>query len=224
LGGFLDFFIPRFCPACNSKLETDEISVCKNCLASIKKADIERLQNEFERKFANTGLISDFTSLFVFEQDKAIQPLIHSIKYNKRFLNAKHLGKLIAANFEDKLRKWEIDYIVPIPLHQLKKAERGYNQSYYIALGLGKYLGIPVKNNLIKRVRYTETQTNLTLGEREKNISGAFRAKRKRNIANKTFLLVDDVITTGATIRECAKVLLDNEAISVYACSAAIAD
>lgn len=222
--GFFDFFIPQFCPACNIKLDADEISVCNECLNSIKRADADRLNNEFKRKFESSGIISGFTSLFVFEQEKAIQPIIHSIKYDKRFLNAKHLGKLLAINFEDKLRKWRIDYITPVPLHQLKKAERGYNQSYYIALGLGKFLKLPVRSNFIRRSRYTETQTSLNLKEREENISCAFNVKRKSRIENKSFLLVDDVITTGATIRECGKALLKNGASAVYACSAAIAD
>ena len=90
--------------------------------------------------------------------------------------------------------------------------------------GIGEYLNLPVRNNFLKRIRYTETQTNLTLSEREKNIRGAFAAKHKNKIGNKTFLLVDDVITTGATIRECARVLIENGATAVNACSAAIAD
>jgi ComF family protein len=224
LNGFFDFFIPRYCPACKTKLEVNEVSVCSRCLATIQIADYKRLKNEFQRKFAGSGIISEFTSLFVFEKDKTLQSLIHSIKYNKRFLNGKFLGKLVAENLGNKIKEWNIDYISPVPLHQLKKAERGYNQSYYIALGIGKYLKLPVRDNFIKRIRYTETQTSLSLKEREDNISGAFKIKRKRKIINKSFLLVDDVITTGATIRECAKVLLENGAASVYACSAAIAE
>jgi competence protein ComFC len=89
---------------------------------------------------------------------------------------------------------------------------------------MGKELGINVKSNLLKRTRYTETQTNLSLMEREENISNAFQAKHKRLIEGRTFLLVDDVITTGATTKECGKVLLENGADKVYACSAAIAE
>ncbi len=222
--GFFDFFIPRHCPGCNNKLMLYESSICNDCLASIKKADPEILRIEYERKFASSGIISGFTSLFVFEKDKAFQSFIHSIKYNKRFLNAKYLGKLISKDLNEQITRWNIDYISPVPLHSLRKAERGYNQSNYIATGIGKRLNIRVKKNLLKRIRYTETQTNLTLKEREENISNAFKVKHKRLIGGKTFLLVDDVITTGATIRECGKVLLDEGAVRVYACSAAIAE
>jgi ComF family protein len=162
--------------------------------------------------------------LFVFEKDKALQLFIHSIKYHKRFLNAKYLGKLIGENLKEQIQNWSVDYILPVPLHSLRNADRGFNQSKYIANGIGKELGINVNINLLKRTRYTETQTNLTLKEREENISNAFQVKHKRLIEGKTFLLVDDIITTGATIRECGKVLIEGGAARVYACSVAIAE
>jgi len=224
LNSFFDFFIPRYCPSCKNKLKLEENCICDECLSSIERADSGRLNLEYQRKFASTETISVFTSLFVFEKDKALQLFIHSIKYNKRFLNAKYLGKLIGENLKEQIQNWSVDYILPVPLHSLRKADRGFNQSKYIAIGMGKELGIKVKNNLIRRMRYTETQTNLTLKEREENISKAFQAKHKKIIEGKTFLLVDDVITTGATTRECGKVLLENGAVKVFACSAAIAE
>jgi len=224
LNGFFDFFIPRYCPSCKMKLELEENCICDECLSSIERADGDRLNLEYQRKFASTEIISGFTSLFVFEKDKALQLFIHSIKYNKHFLNAKYLGKLIGENLKEQIQNWNVDYILPVPLHSLRKADRGFNQSKYIAIGMGKEFGINVKFNLLKRRRYTETQTNLTLQEREENISKAFQAKQKRLIEGKTFLLVDDVITTGATIKECGKVLLEEGAAKVYACSAAIAE
>lgn len=224
LNAFFDFFIPRYCPSCKMKLKLDENCICDDCLASIEKTDSSRLKSEYQRKFASTEIISGFISLFVFEKDKALQQFIHSIKYNKRFLNAKYLGKLIGKNLKEQIQSWNVDIIAPVPLHSLRKVDRGFNQSKYIANGIGKELEINVKSNLVKRIRYTETQTNLTLKEREENISKAFRAKHKRIIEDKTFLLVDDIITTGATIRECGKVLLDEGALRVYACSVAIAD
>ncbi|MFB3056975.1 MAG: ComF family protein [Ignavibacteriaceae bacterium] len=224
INGFFDFFIPRNCPSCKKKLKLEEICICDECLSSIERVDSARLNLEYQRKFASTEIISGFTSLFVFEKDKALQLLIHSIKYNKRFLNANYLGKLIGENLRQEIMNWNVDIIVPVPLHSIRKADRGFNQSKYIAIGMGKELGINVKSNLLKRTRYTETQTNLTMKEREENISDAFQAKQERLIEGKTFLLVDDVITTGATIRECGRVLLDEGAVRVYACSAAIAE
>jgi ComF family protein len=224
LNGLFDFFIPRQCPGCNNKLLSNEIAICKQCLASIRIAEGDRLRTEFERKFLSSKIISGFTSLFVFEKDKPIQSYIHSIKYNKRFLNAQFFGELIADKLSQQINNWNVDYLVPVPLHQLRKTERGFNQSKYIASGISKKTKIKVRSNFLKRVKYTETQTNLTLTEREQNIAKAFKVRYERAIKNKSFLLVDDVITTGATIRECGKVLLDAGANKIYACSAAIAE
>ena len=106
----------------------------------------------------------------------------------------------------------------------LKKADRGYNQSFYIAKGLGKELKIKVSESVIKRIKFTKSQTTMNLKERQENMGEAFRLRNKNKIFKKNILLVDDVITTGATTAECAKVFLDGGANKVYAASIAIAD
>lgn len=221
---FLDFFLPRFCPSCNKKLTTDEIVVCPDCLEKIQIAGTGRIKLEFEKKFSSNGIISDFISLYVFEKDKELQHIIHSLKYNKRFLTGKFLGAVLSAHLLQRISEWEIDFIIPVPLHQLKKAERGYNQSLFIAKGLSKGLKIRLADKFIKRKRYTESQTKMNLNERQVNIGGAFKVKRKLNLSGKNILLVDDVITTGSTVLECGKVLLNAGANKVYAVSVAIAD
>jgi ComF family protein len=224
LNEFMDFILPRFCPACNNKLAAEEKCICLNCLDSIEQASPERLQREFKRKFAHEKIIADFFSLFVFEKDKALQEIIHSFKYNKRFHNASYLGELLGSALDKYLREWRINYIVPVPLHRIKKAERGYNQSYYIAKGIERSTSFPVKDNILKRNRFTESQTTMTLIERKQNINNAFSIKAKKNIIGKNILILDDVITTGATVAECGRILLENGANKVYAASAAIAD
>jgi len=194
------------------------------CIGKIKPSDDERIKSEYIRKFAATGIISDFVSLYILEKDKELQRIIHSIKYSKRFASGIFLGRLTAEKFRERIQSWHINYIVPVPLHRLKKAERGYNQSFYIAKGLSGFLKIPVAENLIKRKRYTESQTKMNLKERQENIEGAFKAKRRHNLNEKNILLVDDVITTGSTISECGKVLLEKGVKKVYAVSVAIAD
>ena len=114
--------------------------------------------------------------------------------------------------------------VIPIPLHHLKKAERGFNQSYYIAKGISSQTSIAVKSNIIKRMRFTQSQTTMTLKEREENVEGAFKVRKTENVKGKSVLLVDDVMTTGATINECGKVLLEAGANKVYAVSVALAD
>jgi ComF family protein len=220
----IDFFLPRFCPSCKTKLSASETFVCLSCLNNIQRASQDRVQLEFNRKFKDQKFISGFISLFVFEKDKELQQIIHSLKYNGRFLLGTFLGQEAGKNLKDKIQSWEIDLILPIPLHQLKKAERGYNQSFYIAKGLSKQTGISIGKRIIKRRKYTQSQTTMNLMERQKNIREAFEVKNKRAIEGKNILLIDDVITTGATIAECGRVLLQSGAAKIYAASVAIAD
>jgi len=219
----LDFFIPRFCPACKQKLSVIEISICDRCINSITPAPSELIDLEFKKKFLYKNLVSGFTTPFVFEKDKELQDIIHSIKYYNKFGVGERLGEIIAEKCEEKIQGWKIDLIVPIPLHQLKKVNRGYNQSFYIAKGLGKSLDIEVKQNILKRIKFTQTQTALTLEERQENVEDAFKTRKINRVQGKNILLVDDVITTGATVNECAKVLIYSGADKVYACSSAIA-
>ena len=224
INSLFDFFLPRFCPSCKSKLSTEEISVCSSCFSKIKFAEEERINFEFNKKFEGKNIISGFTSIYIFEKDKSLQHIIHSIKYSQRFLNGVFLGKGLAPYLENKITDWKIDLIIPIPLHSLKKAERGYNQSCYISKGVSRELKIPVDDSSIKRKKYTQSQTTMNLIERHENIRDAFKVKSKKKIFDKNILLIDDVITTGATVGECGRVLLEAGAKKVYAASIAIAD
>lgn len=217
-----DFFLPRFCPGCNKKLSSNEEPVCKECLDSILLADENLTQREFNRKFSSTNIISGFYSKYIFEADKTLQNVIHSLKYNKQFRIGTFLGNILAKEIISK--NWTIDLILPVPIHHLKKAERGYNQSDFIVKGMSKGLKIPYSARTVKRIRYTETQTNLKLQERAKNVENAFKVRNPKNVKNKNILLVDDVITTGATTLECAKVLMNTGAEKIYACSVGIAE
>ena len=219
-----DFFLPRFCTACKEKLKPDEKYVCPDCLKKIKFADKERIASEFKRKFEEKKIISGFSSLFVFEKDKELQNVIHDLKYNQRFLIGKYLGKKMGESLYSIFKEWGINLIMPVPLHSLKKAERGYNQSLYITKGLSIESRIPFSNRTLKRIRFTFSQTTMTLKERQENVREAFKIAHSGKIKGKNILLIDDVITTGATVSECGKALLNAGAGKVYAASAAIAD
>jgi competence protein ComFC len=218
----IDFILPRFCPSCRRRISDSSVFICNECLADIKIADSGRLSSEYKRKFAESNIISDFTCRFVFEKDKKLQQAIHSLKYEKRFLLGVFLGSLLGETIKKDFACYNIDRIVPVPLHHLKKAEREFNQSFYIAKGIRKATGIRIYNRQIRRKRFTESQTSKNLSSREKNMRGAFASAKKLNGEN--ILLVDDVITTGATIRECGRTLLDAGAGKIYAASVAIAD
>src|ERR1039457_6947118 len=95
LSEFLDFFLPRICPSCKDKLESNEDCICSICLKKVLPADSTRIRFEFQKKFSSKGIISGFTSLYVFEKDKEIQRIIHSMKYDNNFRIGETLGKLL---------------------------------------------------------------------------------------------------------------------------------
>lgn len=220
----LDFFLPRLCVSCKKQLTTSEKFICLECSSKLEHPTQIRIQKEFARKFQNDKIVSDFASAFIFHNDSVIQELIHSLKYDKQFLVGKFLGQQITNNLKDKILEWNASLIIPVPLHTLRKAERGFNQSEQIAKAIGKSFNIPLDTKSLKRSRFTKTQTKLTLVERKENMNKAFMLESNKNIKGKTIILVDDVITTGATITECARVLLENGANKIYALSVAIAD
>jgi len=219
-----DFFLPRFCNSCRNKLSTKELFLCEYCISTIKRADSELLNHEFNRKFYKDKIISDFTSLYIFQKDQALQNLVHNLKYNGSFRVGIFLGKLIGKELQNTINKWNANLILPVPLHHLKKAERGYNQSYYICKGIQKYSNAKVYTSIIQRKRYTESQTTMDLRERKNNIENAFQISKSAMVKSKRIIVVDDVITTGATITECGKLLLDEGADMVFALSLAIAE
>lgn len=221
---FLDFILPRFCCSCKTKLNINQDTICDNCFSKIQKSTSARLQHEFERKFEDKKIIADFYAPFIFEKDKELQHAIHSLKYEKKFRIGIFLGTILASAIKKEKPNWQFDTVIPIPLHRLKKAERGYNQSYYIAKGVENILDVNSSDRIVKRIKYTESQTKMNLNEREDNISNAFKVRKKNIAEGKNILLLDDVITTGATISECGKILLEAGANKIYAASIAIAD
>lgn len=219
-----DFILPRFCPSCQKKLSLTEKLICKDCRITFVHTDKQLLKFEYERKFSGSNIISDFYPLLIFVKDSPLQHVIHQIKYERKFLLAIELGEMLGHSLSKNKSEWDIDIILPVPLHSLKKAERGFNQSFYIAKGIRKVTNIPVSQSILKRKRYTESQTQKNLIERAENMSDAFRVKHPHKIIGKNVLIVDDVITTGATIRECGKILKEYGAASVYAASVALAE
>lgn len=217
-----DFIFPRICLSCNSVLNTNENVLCNSCKDTIKIIPQDLLKIEYIKKFQNDLFIDDFQSCFIFEKDKVIQKVLHSYKYENKIYVGKFLGDLIYYNLDKFIKTWDADLIIPVPLHPLKKAERGYNQSYHIAKQVAKNLNLPIDNKSLKRKVYTQTQTKMNLAERKENVKNAFIIKDAKKLSGKKIILIDDVITTGATISECAKVLKGNGAIKVFALSVAI--
>jgi ComF family protein len=150
-----------------------------------------------------------------------VRKVMHDFKYGRQIHLRHLLGRWLGDALEDpRLAGRHFQCIVPVPLHSARKRERGFNQAELLALALHQLTGLPLQNAL-QRTRYTTTQTQFDRNERMENLRGAFRLRRGSNVQDLRMLLVDDVLTTGSTLSECAKVLKKAGAISVHAATAA---
>jgi ComF family protein len=205
--GFSHLLFPKLCEGCNSPLIKGEGVLCLQCESFLPFTNYHHLpDNETALRLSGRVPFRYATSLAYFTQHGLLQHLIHGLKYKDRrqtgvFLG-KELGKVIA-----KLN-WEIDAVIPVPLHQKKEAKRGFNQAAFIAEGIGSVLTLPVLQNVVIRNRPTESQTDKTREQRIENVSKAFEVRKPELIKGKHLLIVDDVLTTGATLESCALSLL----------------
>lgn len=222
----LDFIYPPICFLCNGKLSEPHLKICPVCWSSFTSIDIrDPTLLELKSKFKTEGKIEDVISCYLFEKDGNLQEVIHLLKYRgMKSLGVKlgeELGKVIINN-----QKFSnADFIIPIPLHKLKKRERGYNQSEFICKGISSITNIPVNTEIVYRVKYTKSQTQLNFIERMENVADAFfiSEKNRRLVTGKKIIIVDDVITTGSTINSCANELIKANAGTTLAASVAIA-
>ena len=227
----LSLLLPRTCLNCSEHIgskygdELLEKYLCVNCsrvfhLLSIPtEDDIIDKQHRFE----SIGAEVNITGAFKFsESDNIVQTLIHHAKYHSMVKLATTLGELAAVRLPTDYLNY--DYIVPIPLHRTRMAERGYNQAEKIAEGLSKFLSVPVaKRSLLRRVKATPTQTGLTADEREDNVRDAFALSNDNSdLKDKRLILIDDVMTTGATMASAAHELDKAEPAEIAVVSVSI--
>jgi len=150
-----------------------------------------------------------------------LKKLIWGLKFDCQPVYAVPLGKLMIEAAESHLCLKDVDQVVPVPLHRKRRAERGFNQSEALAQELCRDLGLSLSLDNLRRIRPTPSQTRFTRRQREQNVKGAFATARPAECEDKRLLLVDDIMTTGATTSECAKVLYGSGARSVIVLTAA---
>ncbi len=222
---FVNFVYPPFCSTCGRTLRRGEEYVCASCWESFERVPrTETIIQLVEEKFLADEAVDGIDSVFLFEQDQRVREAVHLLKYNGAEVIAERFGLFIAKKIVNDSKLSMCDTIVPVPLHPARQRERGYNQSELITRSLSTILGISHSPHLLIRVRQTKTQTLFDAEGRQKNIKGAFALGRISldDIGGKKVLLVDDVITTGSTIKECARTLKICGVSEVYAASAAV--
>lgn len=210
---FLDLIFPRNCPQCGRSLFDFEPCLCTICQGSLPVANfhLRPYENELTAKIRGLTQVNRAMAFLRFSKKGNSQKLLHQFKYKNKPEIGEEMGRLYGLLLAQSgfLKEWDV--IVPVPLHPMKQKRRGFNQSEKFAIGLSKPLEIRVWN-LLERKKFTETQTKKSRLERLDNVDEVFEPKAGENISGLRILLVDDVITTGATLCSCANVLLANGA------------
>ncbi len=221
---FFNLLYPNLCRLCNTHLVGNEELVCTSCRMVLPKTNF----NEFDMKLLATRLYGQIQFEHVlaylkFYKSGITQSLLHQLKYD----NCPEIGDMAGRWFGHMMAEKELisnfDLIIPVPLHKNKLHRRGYNQSEYIARGIAESSGLDLALKALVRTRMNESQTNKSRVERWQNVENIFAVKKPELIINKRILLIDDVITTGATIESCAIALEKSSAKTISAGALAMA-
>lgn len=221
---FLSLIYPRSCVCCSKLLIKDEEFICNYCFVNLPKSNFHKEpDSELDRVFEGRLPLKKAGSYLVFEKSGKVQKILHSIKYQRNQELAVKIGQWYGELLKENESIAKSDIIIPVPLHNKKLKERGFNQSEAFAKGLSQSLNIPVSVNNLVRTEYTSTQTRKSKIERWENVKDKFELQNLEEIQNKTILLVDDVITTGATIDACYEALQKANLFNVNVVSLAYA-
>lgn len=202
---FINLFYPLHCLGCNKQLDAmDRFSLCGQCIASIKHNAMPPLDLETPSVMVYSACLYEGT----------LKELIHSFKYKGKITLANILSKFMIDYIKENPEITNVAIITAVPLHRSRLMEREFNQSLILANKIGKALNLPVKNTL-EKTRKTKYQNELPKNERLINLKDAFRVCAGADIKGKAVLLIDDVMTTGATLDECARILLSGGADNV---------
>lgn len=195
------------CVSCGNTLAKGESQICLTCLSQLEPTHfhLKQKDNDLYFRFAGKVPIAGASGLFYFDKKGRFEKMIHAFKYKDMPKIGNFLGEYFGETVKNSTFLEGIEAILPVPLHPRKELIRGYNQSEKIAEGLQLASHIPMQKNLLKRVRKTETQALKSKSERWDNVADAFAAHQK---PPKGVLIIDDVITTGATIEACIRALM----------------
>lgn len=209
LADALHLFYPNFCIGCGSDLINKNELLCIHCIAALPHTHFaSHSNNAIENIFKGRISIKAAHSEFYFSKGQLVQQLIHQLKYKGNKEIGFFLGELIGNTLLQSGRFSNIDYLIPLPLYTDKEFKRGYNQAEVICNGISKTTQIPVASKIVIRRRPTETQTRKHRSDRWLNVEGSFAITNPSVLEQKNILLVDDVITTGATLEACGQAIL----------------
>jgi ComF family protein len=220
----LHIVFPHVCDGCGSDLLNIESHLCIRCLASLPETNFEmHSNNPVEKAFWGRLPLVSATAHLYFTKESLVQHLMHQLKYRANKEIGLQLGRIMGNALKNSNRFNNIEALIPLPLFPSKEKKRGYNQAKVLCEGIADVLGLPVLSNVTTRPLHTETQTKKGRIERWKNIEGKFQLIEPGAVRNKHLLLVDDVITTGATLEACGHELLTGENVKLSVATLCIA-
>lgn len=210
LARFLDLIAPRVCPVCGNKLALQETVCCTECLLDFAPTHYEDnpKENYMAQMFYGLIPVEKAVGVFYYKSGNRLAHVVERFKYKNQPQLAYEMGRICAqrllkSNFFD-----GIDCLVPVPLARKRERHRGYNQSLELARGIADITHLPVESKAVRRKYFSKSQTNLDRMQRNLNTEDTFQLHRPNRLAHKHVLLIDDVATTGATLRACGGEIL----------------
>ncbi len=205
-----DLISPRFCTMCGSRLSTTEEVICLSCQLSLPRTEFAKTpdDNKMAKLFWGRVPVERAAAWFYYQPSSPPARLITTLKYEDRAEIGAFIGRLAAEEILPTGFFEGIDVLVPIPLTRRRQRSRGYNQSFEIAKGVSGVTGIPIERNAVKRIVFKESQTRQARLDRMENVEGVFHLADADVLCGRHVLVIDDVVTTGATMISCCKELM----------------
>lgn len=219
----LHFLFPHTCCGCGADILPEESTLCLHCLHALPETCFEwHPSNPVEKMFWGRLSLQSASATYYFTKESLVQHLMHQLKYKGNKALGIQLGMLMGEALK-KSGRFAADALIPLPLFPAKEKRRGYNQATVLCEGMATVLQIPVWDQVVQRPEHTETQTKKGRIERWKNMEGKFIVTEPTLLENKKLLLVDDVVTTGATLESCGTELLRLPGVQLSIASLCIA-
>ena len=221
---FLNLFYPRICHMCDHILINKERVICTNCRHELPVTNFPLdNDNPVQKVFYGRVKIEYATSLLLFSKKGNVQKLIHQLKYRGHREISEFLGAWMGARLAEENLGLKIDAVIPVPLHKKKLKSRGFNQVEDFGKEIARNLNVPYMDNVLLKTSFTTTQTLKTRLSRWGNVEETLVLVNPELITNKHILLVDDIITTGATLEACSRVLGEAGGVKISIASMALA-
>ena len=213
----INLIAPEACMVCGCRLGIDETVLCTPCNLHLPRTLFasDPYNNVMARRFWGRIPIERAAALFFYEAGSEVSHIIHNLKYYNHPEVGATMGHMAAEEMMPQGFFEEIDMIVPVPLERKHQRKRGYNQSVEIARGVSESTGLPVVTNAVERVSFHGSQTQKSVAQRMENVKDAFRLMGKVDLSNRHILVVDDIVTSGATVCACVQPMLDTPGLKV---------